>query len=154
VSSALDEFRAQREAAEAVHARLTEVANLLLAIRAETAALALDAKFRSLLRHEETWLIRAQELVRDVGRFREHETYRLWPAVWRRWAVAVALVLVTALAAGAGYVWAWRPYEEELRRLRYQAELGTFVSDRFVHMTPAQRRQFDALMNWDDAAKK
>ena len=154
MSSALDEFRAQREAVEGVHARLTEVANLLRAIRAEAAAVARDENLRNLLRDEQTWLVRAQDLVREVGRFRERETSRFWPAVWRRWAAAVTLTLVTGAAAGAGYARAVRPYAAEIETLRYHADLGAFVAQRVIRMTPAERRQFDVLMKWNETMKK
>ena len=154
MASALDEFRAQREALEGVHVRLTEVADLLRGIRAEAAAVAHDENLRQLLREEQTWLVRAQDLLREGGRFRERETSRFWPAVWRRWAVAVVLTLVTGAAAGAGYVWAGRPYEMEIETLRYHADLGAFVAQRLIRMTPAERRQFDALMKWNETVKK
>ena len=55
MSSALDVFRAQREAADAVHARLTGVATLLRCIREETHAFANNEAFRKLLQEEQTW---------------------------------------------------------------------------------------------------
>jgi hypothetical protein len=90
--------------------------------------------------------VRAQDLVRQVERFRESEVSRFWPATWRRWAMAVALVVITAFGAGAGYVWAGRPYQAEVANVRTWAELGESVAQRVVHMTPTERRQFDALM--------
>jgi hypothetical protein len=154
MASALDEFRAQREAVEGVHSRLTEVADLLRAIRTEAVAVAHDESLRNLLRDEQTWLVRAQDLVRETRHFRERETNRFWPAVWRRWVIAVVLTLATGVAAGAGYVWAGRPYEADLETLRYHADLGAFVVQRVIHMTPAERRQLDGLMKWNETAKK
>jgi hypothetical protein len=66
----------------------------------------------------------------------------------------VVLTLVTGAAAGAGYVWAGRPYEMEIETLRYHADLGAFVAQRLIRMTPAERRQLDALMKWNETVKK
>ena len=72
---------------------------------------------------------------------------RFWPAVWRRWAVAVVFALAGAAAFGGGYVWASQPYQGELASLRSRVELLDFVAQRIITMTPNERRQFDALMN-------
>ena len=84
MSSALDAFRAQREAAEQIHGRLADVADLLRAIRSATNAIAQDERLRTLLQEEQTWLLRTQDLIRQVQHFRESEASRFWPAVWRR----------------------------------------------------------------------
>jgi hypothetical protein len=52
MASALEEFRAQRQAVEDVRARLTEVAALLASLRQETAAFANDETLRRLLAEE------------------------------------------------------------------------------------------------------
>lgn len=153
MGNALEEFRAQRQAVEDVKAQLLEVAGLLRSIRHETTALARDQHFRELLDEEQAWLVRAQELVRQVQRFREIETSRFWPAVWRRWAVAVALVVVAETAAGAGYVWAGRPYERQLASLRGRAEFADELAQRILRLTPAQRKQVDALLKSSDFLK-
>ena len=49
MSGALDAFRAQQEAADRVHARLTEVARLLERLQAQADALARDADLRTAL---------------------------------------------------------------------------------------------------------
>lgn len=41
-----------------------------------------------------------------------------------------------------------KPYASELAELRAREEFAEFVERRFVTMTPAERRQFDALMKW------
>jgi hypothetical protein len=146
MSSALDAFRAQREAAEQVHARLTEVADLLRAIRSEANVIAQDERLRTLLQEEQTWLLRTQDLIRQVQYFRELETSRFWPAMWRRWVVATAFALAAAFAFGAGHMWASRPYDAELASLRFRVEVLDSVAKRILAMTPAERRQFDALM--------
>ncbi len=154
MSSALDAFRAQREAADAVHARLTEVATLLRDLREETHALANNEAFRKLLQDEQTWLVRAEHTITSIRHHREWEVHRFWPAVWRRWAVAAAFVVLTAAAAGAGYAWIARPYETELATLRARVEFLDAVARRVLTMTPTERRQFDALMKWDAAPKR
>lgn len=153
MGSALDEFRAQRKAAEALQARVVEIAELLRAIRRDAEAVAHHDGLRALIREEQNLVLRAQDLLGHVRQFREAETLRFWPAVWRRWAIAVALVLAAALAAGAGYVWTGRPYEAELARLRARTELGDTVTRRVLEMTDRERRQFDTLM-WGTATTR
>ncbi len=154
MSSALEEFRAQREAVEGIHARLAETVALLRAIKGEADAMAHNDRLRTLLQDEQTWLVRAENLVSQVRHFRECETSRFWPAVWRRWALAVALATITAFAGGAGYTWAVRPYAREIADLRVRVELLDFVAQRIIKMTPAERRQFDALMKWSEPVKR
>ena len=103
MQNALDTFRAQREAVDRVHARLTEVAQLLERLTRQVDAVAGNTDLRSVLRDERDWLRQAQALVADVRHFREQERLRFWPGVWRRWAVAVLFALASAAAAGAGY---------------------------------------------------
>ena len=154
MASALDEFRAQREAANDVHARLREVAELLGSLRQDTANLAHDETLRNRLREEQTWLRRAETVLAQARQAREWEAQHFWPAVWRRWLVAVAFALATAFAAGAGYGWSCRPYEAELASLRSRAELGDAVAQRLFRMTPAERKQFEALMKWTETPKR
>lgn len=66
MSSALEIFRAQRAEVEQIHARLMQVAELLSAIRSEANVLAKDESLRMLLQEEQTWLRRAEDLVRAV----------------------------------------------------------------------------------------
>jgi hypothetical protein len=73
---------------------------------------------------------------------------RFWPGVIRRWTVALLFALVSAAIAGAGYAWWTEPYAAELASLRSRAEFASFVEHRVLTMTPAERRQFDALMKW------
>lgn len=146
MSSALEIFRAQRAEVEQIHARLMQVEELLRAIRSEANVLAHDQDLRMLLQDEQTWLRRAEDLVRQVQQLRESEARRFWPAMWRRWVVAVAFALASAAAFGAGYVWATRPYQAELESLRLRVEALDIIAARIVTMTPAERRQFDALM--------
>jgi hypothetical protein len=106
MSSALDAFRAQQEAVEALHARLVEVREVVRTIKADADAVVHTDGFRKVLQDEERWLSRAEALVTRVQYFRQAEASRFWPAVWPRWAVAIALATITSFAAGAGYVWA------------------------------------------------
>jgi hypothetical protein len=146
MSSALDAFRAQREAADAVHARLREVVMLLRTIKEETQALTHNEALRTLLQEEAMWLARAEQAIVTTRQQREWELRHFWPAVWRRWAVATVFTALMALAAGAGYAWVARPYEAELASLRTRVEALDFVAQRVLKMTPAERRQFDALL--------
>jgi hypothetical protein len=146
MSNALDAFRAQREAVEQVHARLTEVGDLIRGLQDQLDGLAQNQALRDILREEQSWLERAQRTIADVRSFREEERRRFWPGVWRRWAVAVVFALAAAAALGGGYVWVSRPYEAELATLRARVELLDFVAQRIITMTPTERRQFDVLM--------
>jgi hypothetical protein len=105
MQTALDAFRAQREAADQVHIRLTEVAQLLEQLTKQVDAVAGNADLRAVLRDERDWLREAQIVLADVRHFREQERLRFWPGVWRRWVVAVVFALASAAAAGAGYAW-------------------------------------------------
>lgn len=154
MSSALDAFRAQRDAVDQVHARLVEVAELVRNVQAQIGAIGQDRGFRDVLQDEQNWLARAERMIAGVKSLREQELRRFWPGVWRRWVVAVAFGLAALASFGAGYVWANRPYEAELVSLRRRVELLDFVVQRALTMTPAERRQFDALMKWADSPKR
>lgn len=148
MSSALDAFRAQREAVDEVHRSLVEVGQLVQGLQTRLEAIGQDRAFRQVLQDEQNWLERAERMMADVKSLREEELRRFWPAVWRRWAVALAFALAAAAASGAGYVWAMRPYAAELATLRARVELLDVVAQRVLTMTPTERRQFDALMKW------
>lgn len=154
MSNALDAFRAQRDAVDEIRARLEEVAALLLSLDAQARALATNEALRTLLQEEQTWLRRAESLIATMRHQREWEVHRFWPAVWRRWAAAVALAALTAFAGGAGYVWAVRPFERELEDLRARVGLMDSIAEQVIKMTPIERRQFDALMKWNEPLKK
>jgi hypothetical protein len=146
MSSALEAFRAQREAVEQVRARLGEVSELVRTVQSQIDAITQDRTFRDVLRDEANWLERAERAIAEARRLREHELARFWPGVWRRWAAAVALTIATLVAFGAGHAWASRPYEAELATLRIRIQLLDSVAQRVLTMTPAERRQFDVLM--------
>jgi|SRR5688572_28301772 len=103
MQTALDAFRAQREAADQVHARLSEVAQLLDQLTKQVDAVAGNADLRRVLRDERDWLREAQLLLEGVRHFREQERLRYWPGVWRRGALAVLFALIVVAATGAGY---------------------------------------------------
>jgi hypothetical protein len=154
MSSALKAFRAQREEAEQIHARLEQAAELLRAIRSEAHVLAHDETLRKLLQEEQTWLVRTMDLISEVRHFRQLEASRFWPAMWRRWVVATLFALAAAAAFGAGHVWASRPFEVELSSLRFRVEVLDAVGARILAMTPAERRQFDELLRLDRTRKR
>ena len=140
--SALDAFREQREAADQLHARLTEISALLHQLRHQFHALAIDDELRAVLRQEPSWLERAEVVLSQLRSFREQDASRFWPGVVRRWLVALVLALGSAAVAGASYGWTTKPYAAEVDALRARMEFVEFVEHRVVMMTPAERRQF------------
>lgn len=152
--NALDTFRAQREAADQVYARLTEITDLLARLQSQVDAITANTEMRALLRQEQSWLAQLQAAITDVRRFRELERLRFWPGVGRRWVLALGFALAAAAAAGGGYSWATRPYAAELAELRSRVQLADAVSRRTMTMSPAERRQFDSLMQWNAPAMR
>jgi hypothetical protein len=146
MESALDAFRAQREAADQVQEQLVGVSQLLTELRIQVDAVAGNEDLRTVLRDERDWLRHAEQLLADVRYFREQERLRFWPGVWRRWVLAVAFALASAAAAGAGYASWTEPYIVELEALRERAQLADSIAARMAIMTRAERRQFDVLM--------
>jgi len=146
MSSALDEFRAQREAVIEVRDRLSELTELLRSVREQTTKLAEDDGLCRLLREEQTWLARAEKLIRDGQYARSRELERFWSGVWRRWVIAMSIAFATAFAGGVGYVWAEAPYRSEISSLRARVDALDFIAQRFMAMSPAERDQFDRLI--------
>ena len=116
--NAIDMFRAQREAADAVYERLQEIAGLLAQVRKEVDLVAGNADLRAVLQREQTWLSQAERTVAEVRAWREREARQFAPSVARRWALALVFALASAWTAGAGYAYVAKPYEDELRMLR------------------------------------
>ena len=143
--NAIDTFRAQREAAEAVYERLQEISAVLAAVRTQVDAVAGNAELRALLQREEAWLAEASRTVSEVRARREHERRRFWPSVVWRWALALMFALVAVWIAGAGYAYVAKPHEDELRELRARAAFVESIEDRVITMTPAERRKFEEL---------
>ena len=81
-----------------------------------------------------------------MRRLRESEMAQFWPWVWRRWSMAIVLSATTAFGGAGGYVWAMRPYAAEIAAAREQSAWAVSLSQRLIKMTPAERKQFDALM--------
>ena len=74
--TALDTFRAQREAADGVYARLTEVSQLLHQLRGQADALARNDELHAVLQREQSWLDQAQRTIEEARRWRELEMNR------------------------------------------------------------------------------
>jgi hypothetical protein len=153
MTNALDMFRDQQEAARQVHVQLVEVAALLEKLQAQVAGLVNDRDLRDVLRNGRTWLDATQRTIAEAKRWREEEQRRYWPGVAYRWITALAFALLSAVAVGTGYAWIAKPYAIELESLRPRAEFGLLVEQRMNTMTPAERRQFDALMKWKRATR-
>jgi hypothetical protein len=105
MSNALEQFRAQRKAAEEVLATLQRTSAMLARLQQQATDLSRDRDLLAVLEAERSWLVEARQTVAAVRLLREHERHRYWPAVWRRWILAVAFALASAAAAGAGYAW-------------------------------------------------
>jgi hypothetical protein len=144
--NAIDMFRAQREAADAVYARLQEIAGLLAQVRKEVDLVASNADLRAVLQREETWLSQAERTVAEVRIWREREARHFWPSVAQRWVIALLFALSSAWVGAAGYAYVGNRHMDELTALRARADLATRIEDRVATMTPTERRQFDALM--------
>ena len=104
MSNAIDVFREQRQAADQVHARLTDISTLLWQLRQEVNALALNQDLRAVLQQEQHWLERAQQAVSTVRSFREQDMHRFWPGSLRRSLVALLFALCAATIKSAGKI--------------------------------------------------
>jgi hypothetical protein len=71
-SSALDRFRAQREAVDQVHAGLAGVEDSLERLQAQGQAIAQNQAFCQVLPHDELWLESARRTIAEVRAFRLH----------------------------------------------------------------------------------
>jgi vacuolar-type H+-ATPase subunit I/STV1 len=154
MTNALDAFREQRVAAGQVYAVVRETTVLISELQTQVKALSGMDELKALLQQEERWLRETERVVAEVRRLRDEEVRRLRPALVRRWALALIFAVVSAAAAGAGYAWVSRPYEAELAALRSRMEFAEFVEHRALAMTPAERRQLDALMRWNSPSSK
>lgn len=146
MANALDAFRAQKEVADQVHARLIESSALLHGLRDQVAAVTRDRELAELLGRERDALRAFEHAMAEARLFREMEARRFWPGVIWRWTLALSFALLAVWSAGAGYVWASRPYDREIASLRQRAVLFDGIAERVTKMTPAQRRQFEALL--------
>lgn len=146
--SALDTFRAQQEAADAVYARLQDVAGLLNDFRKQVDALQRTDELKQLLEREERWLTEARQTVITVERWRENDARRFWRGVVVRWLVVAVFAIAAAAAAGGVYAAYTKPFDRELEQLRDQAAFGRFVEQRAMNMSVSERHAFDVLMRW------
>ena len=153
MSNALDLFRAQQAAVEQVLDRLNDVAGLLARLNDQVTQIADDRELRQLLQEERTWLDAAHSLLNETRRWREEESRRCWPALMYRWIAASLFALASVYVAAVAYARVTKPFAQELEALRPRAELGQLVEDRMSTMTPAERRQLDALMKWKRGAR-
>jgi hypothetical protein len=115
-------------------------------VRGAIDALARDDRLARLMREEAQLLARASNVLAEARRFREAEMAKFWPAVGRRWAMALGLAVTVAFAAGAGYLRAYQPYAAVIADLQDRARLGDRVATRLLGMTPDEKCRFDALM--------
>ena len=146
MANALDTFREQRVAAGEVYAALKETSELVRGLQSQVSAVTRIDELKSLLQQEDRWLRDVERVVAEVRRLCDDEIRRVRPAVIRRWAFALIFALASAAATGAGYGWVTRPYQAELAELRSRIDFANYVEHRALTMTPAERRQFDALM--------
>jgi hypothetical protein len=146
MGNAIDAFREQREAVEALHVSAIGLADLISRVRSEVDLIARHEALRGVLQDEQRWLEQTRQAVREVRAWREQEARRYWPAVARRWIVASIFALLSAAIAGTMYARVTRPYEAEITYLRQRQDFAEAVERRMLAMTPAERRQFDALM--------
>lgn len=153
MTNALDVFREQQDAAKQVHAQLVEVAALIERLQAQITGITNDGDLREVLLEERLWLEAARRATDEARRWRIEEQRRYWPGVVYRWITALSFALLSAVAVGTGYGWIAKPYATELEALRSHAELGQLVEQRMSTMTPAERRQLDALMKWKRVAR-
>ena len=144
--NALDAFKAQREAVDSLHARLTEVGGLVSKLKAQVDGLALHPELKEILRDEEVWVARAEALVRDVRYWREQEYHRFGLGVVWRWTLACIFAFVAITLGGAGYAWETQPYAAELEKLRTHADVADLIGRRLQEMTPEERLEFNRLM--------
>lgn len=79
MSSALEMFKQQKAAVEELLESARELETSIASTRGELDALSRHDALRSLLAEEQHWLSRAEEAVRAVRAWREHERRTHWP---------------------------------------------------------------------------
>ena len=146
MSNALEMFRQQREAVDALHVQVTQVGAAISQVRAELDALARHETLRGVLAEEQRWLQRTEDAVRTVRAWREQDARSYWPGVTKRWIVAGVFALASAAVAGAAYGWAAKPYAAENAYLRLRQDFVESLERRMLQLTPAERRQVDTLL--------
>jgi len=153
MANALDTFKAQQKAVEALLARLTDVVAVVSDLTARVEDLRRGGELKATLEAEQRWLARTQDVLRDVRQWQERESRELrLTALWR-WTKAIAFAFAVATASSAGFMWARQLYAVELERLQSQAALADVVERRVTAMTPAEREQFERLMKLPSAPR-
>jgi hypothetical protein len=153
MSNALDLFRAQQAAVQQLLERTKELSGRIEHVQAQVHTLTHDPDLRAVLQDERQWLEQARLMIDETRHWREQEARRYLPALAYRWIAALGFALLSAYAVGLGYGYVAKPFAAELDALRPRADLGLLVEHRMTMMTPAERRQFDALMNWKRGAR-
>jgi hypothetical protein len=151
MSNALDAFRAQKEAIDGLRTSVSEIARLLQGVQAQVDSVVRDPGLRELLKSERQWLDQAERTIEEVRRLRQQELERFWPGVWWRWTLALVFALAAATGTGAAYGWVARPYAADVAA---RIDFADALAHRVLTMNPAERRQFDALMNGPAARKR
>ena len=146
MSNALEMFRQQREAVDALHVQVTRVGAAISQVRAELDALARHETLSSMLAEEQRWLQRTEDAVRTVRAWREQDARGYWPGVVKRWIVASVLALASAAIAGATYARVVEPYAAENAYLRLRQDFVESLERRMLQLTPLERRQLDTLL--------
>ncbi len=152
--NALDTFCDQRAAAGQVNAALKETSELLRDLQIQVKAVTCVDELRLLVQQEQSWLTEAQRILNEVRSLQAQDKRRFRDGVIGRWTLALVFALASAFVVGAGYSLATKPYATEIVALRSRMDFAEFVERRVVTMTPAERRQFEALMRWDVPATK
>jgi hypothetical protein len=66
----------------------------------------------------------------------------------------MVIAITIAFAAGAGHVWAGASYRSEIATLQARVDALDFVARRFLTVSPAERKQFDALLKPGEARRQ
>jgi hypothetical protein len=154
MGTTLDAFKAQQKAAEALHGKLMEVATLLSDLKGQVDTLRLVDDLKRAIEHEQQWLTRTHDLLRDVQHWRDGELRQARRVLRWRWAAPFAFALASSVATGAGLLWAWRPFAEELARVRTQVEFAEAVESRLGAMTNSERQEFERLMHLSQTPRR
>jgi hypothetical protein len=99
MGNTLDVFKAQQQAVECVHVRLTEVAALVASLKAQVDELRLGQELKQTLEAEQAWLARTNNLLRDVRQWRDLELRQARRVKRMAWLLPFAFALA---ASGRG----------------------------------------------------
>ena len=147
MSTALETFKKQQQAVEALNQQASELGHAIASARKELDAIARHEALRDILVQEQQWLQRTEDAVRTVRAWRADEARHYWPGLLWRWCAAGGFALLSAAAAGAGYERQMQPYAAENAYLRSRNDFAHIVEHRMLTMTPTERRQLERLLN-------